>query len=164
MRDAARDGFITFTMLRPTFVFGAGMRNQSLISLARFIRRGLFFYIGKKGAVANYVHVDDVVDALRLCGFDRRAIGQTYNLSNDCVLEEVVESIAAQAGIPKPKLRVPRELAIVLVKTVGRFMHLPLTLERIAELTRRHKYPSDKICSQLGFQPKRYVPDAIKEL
>jgi len=164
VRESAKDGHITFSMLRPTFVFGVGMRNQSLISLVKFIRRGLFFYIGKKGAVTNYIHVDDVVDALILCGFHKRAIGQVYNLSNDCLLEEVVESIAASANISAPKLRVPRNVAIIMVQVIGIFVPLPLTLERVKALSNRTRYSSHKIFSELGFRPKRYVPDAIREL
>lgn len=164
VREAAEDGLITFSMLRPTFVFGAGMRNQSLISMVKIIKKGAFFYIGKRGAIANYIHVDDVVDALILCGFDKRAIGQVYNLSNDCLLEEVVESIAASANIPAPKLRVPRDLAITMVQVIGKFIRLPLTLGRIKALISRTRYPSAKIYSHLRFKPKRYVPDAMKEL
>jgi nucleoside-diphosphate-sugar epimerase len=66
--EAAQHGCLgSAVVLRPSIVFGEGMPNQSIAQMARMIEHGLFFFIGAPGASANYVHRDNVVDALVLC-------------------------------------------------------------------------------------------------
>ncbi|MGE5402083.1 MAG: NAD-dependent epimerase/dehydratase family protein, partial [Ignavibacteriales bacterium] len=63
---SAADGF-TFSILRPSIVFGRGMKNRSLFQLTEMVDRGLFFFAGPPGASANYIPVENVVNALILC-------------------------------------------------------------------------------------------------
>ena len=35
--------------------------------MLKAINRGIFFYIGKYPAIANYIHVANVIEALLLC-------------------------------------------------------------------------------------------------
>ena len=98
--DAGRKGIIDYTIVRPTNVFGEAMTNQSLRGLLSAIRRRLFFYIGAPGAIANYIHVDDVVDALIACADGGPALNQVFNVSNDCLLEELVVECAHEFGVP----------------------------------------------------------------
>jgi len=85
VQQAARQGAFSCTILRPSTVFGAGMRNQSLRQMTVMINRGFFFFIGRKGASANYIAADNVVEALVRCGCMPQAKGRIYNLS-DCLL------------------------------------------------------------------------------
>ncbi len=73
---AAASGAFSYTILRPANVFGPRMQNRSLFSMVAMINRGLFFFIGKGGASANYIHVDNIVEGLVLCGSKPAAKGR----------------------------------------------------------------------------------------
>ncbi len=94
-------------MLRPTIVFGAGMPNRSIAQMIAVIQRGLFFFIGRRGASANYVHVSNVVDALVLCGTSPCASGRIYNLSDWTTVEDFARAIADALGRPRPAAAPP---------------------------------------------------------
>jgi nucleoside-diphosphate-sugar epimerase len=138
-------------MLRSSIVFGPDMPNPSLRQLAAMVRRGLFFFIGAPGATANYVHVDNVVAALMLCGTAPRAAGQIYNLSDCRSFEDFIAAIAATCGVPIPTRRLPEPLVRALAATFGWLPRNPLTQARIDAMTGRASYPVDKIAAQLGY-------------
>ncbi len=164
VEDAAEPGVFSYCILRPSNVYGAGMPNDSIRQWGRMIQKRLFFYVGDADSVATYVHVDDVVEALLLCGFDERARNRIYNISNDCYQTEVVEGIAAAVGAAPPRVRLP-ESWLRAVSTVFASIHrFPVTSSRVDALVARTRYPVDKLRTELGFSPSRSVPETISEV
>ena len=159
--EASSKGFITFTTVRPSIVFGSDMRNDSLRQLAKIVRAGLFAYVGKRGAIANYVHVDDVADVLMRAVGDERMHGQIYNLSNDCPLEEMIRGVAAGARVRTPRLRMPEQPMRALLRLLPPKLGLPLTKTRFDALVSRTGYPCDKLFAHIGYKPARSVPQAM---
>ena len=153
----------SYTILRPSNVFGIGMPNTSLASLIKAVARGIFFYIGKPGAVATYVHVDVVVEALLACGFHARARNKIYNLSDDSTIESLIQEITHSIRVKKPRLRMPYQLIISIVGFFGPHINLPLTISRINALASRTSYPADLIINELNFIIHMPTLDAIKE-
>lgn len=161
----ASDGVkMTYSIVRPSNVFGIGMPNQSLRGLISMVKRGLFFYIGKPGAVATYVHVDDVVAVLLKCAFEPKAAGQTYNLSNDCLQETLIKYIASVLGVRLPRIRIPELLIRTAVRLFEGWAKMPLSQSRIDALVNKTRYPADKIILELGFRFSRPMPIAIEDL
>ncbi len=158
---AATQPLFSYTILRPSNVIGPSMPNQSLRSLVQIIKKRLFFYIGSRTSVATYIHVDDVVDTLILCGTDLRARGQVFNLSNDCNLSEIVSAVAKTSGIKPPTLCLPEKPLRFLVKNLSPIKNIPLTEQRIDALVRKTHYPSKKIKDLLGFVPQRNIPKSV---
>lgn len=161
---AAETKFLTYTIVRPSNVFSKEMPNQSIRALGQMVAKGLFFYIGKTKSIATYVHVDDVVNLLLHCAIDVRAKGEVFNISNDCLLEEVITGISKALKVEKPKLRIPIAIVRLAVNTVGRIFKLPLSKKRINALVSRTRYPYSKLEEKLGFVPLVSVPDTIGEV
>lgn len=141
-----------FVILHPSIVFGKSMSNQSLSQMCQIIKRGWFFYIGKPGAMVNYVHVDDVVNALYICATHKNAGNKSYILSRSVSLEEMVEAFARGLSAKNPKLRIPKSAAQVLVKLFARLPAFPLNEGRLRALTGSCVYDGSAICRDLGFE------------
>lgn len=161
---SARHAGLTCTLLRPSIVIADDMPNQSLRSLVSAVRRGAFFYIGNRDAIATYVHVDDVVDALLLCGVHEAAVGQIFNLSNDCRLSALVDAIRRRAGRTGQVICLPATPLRAVVRLLSGFVPLPLNASRIDALMKQTTYPCTKIQAILGFAPTRAVPDLIADM
>lgn len=155
--------WLTYSILRPSNVFGQGMPNASLRTLARAIRTGAFVYPGKSGAIATYIHVDDVVDALIACAVDERAKGEIFNLSNDCSVEELVEGLAAKMNARAPRLRLPEFPLRTAASLLDLFGSQRLS-RAIDALTGRTRYSIVKLNRVLEFSPRRDVPATIGEI
>ncbi|UNM00450.1 NAD-dependent epimerase/dehydratase family protein [Stutzerimonas stutzeri] len=161
---AAEEGVFSYSIVRPSNVFGAGMPNDSLRQWGRLIKKRLFFYIGEPGAVSTYVHVDDVVAALMLCGFDDRAKGHIFNISNDCSQEQLVAAMAKALNVQAPWLRVPEWAMRFVVAAFSPVRGFPVSASRVDSLVARTRYPTDKLASVLGFRPRYEVADRIAEV
>ncbi len=154
----------TYTILRPSIVVGPQMPNQSFFQLSAMVRKRLFFYIGSKKALSTYVHVDDVIRALVICATDPRTKGQIFILSNDCLLSEVIDSMADVYNVSRPTLRVPVYVVRLLVRLASPFVRLPLTDDRIDELVKNVGYSSIKIEETIGFEYQASIPQAMPAL
>ncbi|MBK9161532.1 MAG: NAD-dependent epimerase/dehydratase family protein [Nitrosomonadales bacterium] len=162
--EAADRGCFGYSMLRPSNVFGAGMQNRSLFDMIRIIDRGLFFYIGKPGASANYIHVDNVAEALLQCGTLPRAEGGIFNLSDCRTLEEFVAIIASALGKHAPRMRLPKAPVRLLARWSEMLPGFPLTEARVDALTNRATYPDTRIERELGYRHLVTMEEGVMEL
>ena len=161
---AASMSNMEFCIVRPSNVYGPGMRNQSLRQMMRMIAKGWFVYIGSIGASANYVHVDDVVNALILCLTQKPAANQTYIVSDWSTIEDMVRSMAISQNVNAPKIRVPISLVHLIAKSFGWLPGWPLTLGRINALTSFSRYSTQKIEHELGWQVSVPLSIGIKSI
>jgi nucleoside-diphosphate-sugar epimerase len=150
---ASEAGNFDFSILRPSNVFGPTMINQSLFGLISAINSGKFFFIGPHGASANYVHADNVVKGLVLCGLHQRASGNIFNLSDHRTLEDFVDVICANLGVSSPRFRLPKQIAMFVAKGMNKLTsNFPLSPSRVDMLTTRCVYPSIKIERELSYK------------
>lgn len=155
---------LEWTILRPTIVFGREMPNSSIRQLAAMIRRGLYWHIGVPGASANYIHVENVVHALLLCGEHPDAVGRIFNLSDHRTFEDFISAIADDLNVPVPSKRLPETLARILAVIATWVPGSPLTLSRIDALTGRAQYPTDRIVDELGYRHIISMEDGLAEM
>jgi len=151
-------------VLRPSKIMGIGMRDRSLYSLFDMIARGRFFFIGKKGALLNYVHVDDVARALHICGTHPGATGRVYNLARQISVEDFVTAACTAIECRLPTLRAPEQPIRLLATLTAWVPGNPLTIGRINGLTSRLVYSSERISSELGFRFEVAIEQGLREL
>lgn len=160
---AGTEGSFEWVILRPSIVYAGDMRNRSLFQMVKMIDRRLFFFVGPRGASANYVHADNVAEALVLCAVLPEA-GGVYNLSDDMTVEELVGLIATALGKEPPRWRLPEALARRVASVLGRLPRFPLTESRVDALVGRSVYPCEKIRRELGYVPVVSMEAGIEEL
>jgi len=153
---------ISYSILRPSNVFGADMTNNSLNKLISLIQKRLFFYVGRKDAVATYVHVKDVCKALILLSSRSEAKNKIYIISNDCLLIDLVEEIALSLNVKKPKIRIPLTIINIIVRIFNVFFSKSFLLPRLDLLALRTRYNVSKIQSELEFKFDYSMPSSIK--
>lgn len=154
---------IDICILRPSNVYGPGMRNQSILQMTNAIRKGVFAFIGSPGASANYVHVDDVVQALELCIEHPKAANQMYIVSAWDTIEEMVSGLSAGAGIATPKRRIGLLLARCLAGLFKWLPTWPLTLSRVQAMSMRSRYSTEKIEHELGWRLSIPVKEGMQQ-
>jgi len=150
-----------YTILRPSIVFGDGMKNQSLNQMIRFIKYGLFFYIDRYSMV-NYVHVDEVVRAFTDLSLSESAINKEYILSDCCSIYEMVESISKGVNTSSPKKSISLKSAMALSKISKFIPFFPLTESRIKSMTSNCVYDSSLIIRDQGFKFKMELKDYLQ--
>ena len=153
-----------YTILRPSNVIGDSMKNKSFETLLKIVNSGFFFFIGKKDAVATFVHKDDVVNAMILIINNPKSRNEIFNISSDCSWFELIKKISSVLNVKTPSFRIPYILIIpffsILNLFIGRFIHIP----KLSTFALRTTYPSQKIESLLGFKFTKRLPQSIEQL
>lgn len=162
--EAATRNNFSYSILRPSKVYGLGMSNQVLFQLMSLIDRRFFFFIGKPGASANYIHVDNVVDGLIKCGSMPAARNRIYNISDHRTIEDFVAVISQALHKPAPHLRIPESWARMIAKTTAFIPHNPLTEQRVDALVKRAIYSTAKLEVELGYKHRVLMEDGLSEL
>jgi nucleoside-diphosphate-sugar epimerase len=152
LNEVAIKNKLDFVILRPTIIFGSRMTNQSMFQLVRAIKRNIFFFIGSPGYFANYIHVNDVVNALMLSAVKPKNTKNIYNISNKITIEKLIVIICQALYIPTPKLRLPLFIVKPLVIILGWLPFVSLTSSRLKALTSKTKYSTELIEKNLGFK------------
>lgn len=162
--EAAKYGGFSYSILRPSKVYGIGMTNGVLFQLIDLIDRRLFFFVGKAGATANYIHVEDVVDVIIKCGCMPEAKNEIYNISDCISLEDFVAIIARALNMPTPRYRLPESLVRTLTRMTAFIPANPLTKQRINAMTKRAVYSSEKIKVELGYKQRISMESGLFDL
>jgi len=163
--EAAKKRSFNCFILRPSIIFGPKMINNSLFEMIRMIDKRLFFFIGKSGSYANYIHIENVIEALILCGRCKpKKNFEVYNLSDSLTFEEFVSVISRKLVRSQPKFRIPKWPLLIISTIINSMMRFPLTVNRINSLSDRTLYDSDKIKTELGYEQKISLNDGLLQM
>lgn len=160
---AQKHDWFKYTIIRPANVFGIGMRSTAIKRIAQMIKNRFFFYAGNKNAIANFVHVDDLVKAIVLSINQSKAYNQIFLVSNDCKLSDVIDTIAGALQVPKPGLVINEFLLRKVVILVGSWIKLPISSTQIDVMMRKTYYSNQKIINVLGWSTSASVLVQLKQ-
>jgi len=161
----AAQGRLDAVIVNPTYMFGPRDARPSsgklIVDVAR--RR----VPGWTPGYNNFVDVRDVARGM-IAAWRRGRRGERYILAgHDMTYGDVMREIARVAGVPPPRLRVPRPLAWAfgkwgdLVERLGKEPLVNSTQIRYA-YTDRFRFRSEKAATELGYRPGPLEP-AIRD-
>jgi nucleoside-diphosphate-sugar epimerase len=162
--EATKSKVFTSTILRPSNVFGSEMRNQSLFDLITAVDKGYYFFIGDKGASANYIAVENVIEALYLAATNSNAENKIYNISDWCTMEYFISLISEKLLKPFPKFRIPANLMFCLAHITAFIPRNLLTISRVKAMNNRCIYSTLKIERELNFKLKYTIEQGVDDL
>lgn len=112
----------------------------------------------------NYVHADDVVHALTLCGEHPEAKGKTFIVSECLQLAEFVDIVSDRIGIETARRIFPEWPIRMVANMLSWLPRFPLTPSRIDALTNRVVYSQESITRVLGYHPEKGIEKGLIEL
>lgn len=158
------------TILRPGFIYGPG--DQNIIPrLIENIRAGKMKMIGDGSKLLNNTNVHNLVDAIVLALGKSEAMGETFNIRDERLVDrkEFVTAVTDAMGKPFPK-KVPEGLVRALVGPVEGAARLfgaknaPLiTKARIKFMAVNLDFSIEKAKRVLGYEPKIDFQEGMRE-
>ena len=154
-------------IVRPGAIYGEG--DLRFLKLFRSIQRRRFVMIGTGRTRLHMVHVEDLVDGIRLCGASPAALGEVFLLAGPeaPTLNEIVATTAGILKIPPPRWHVP----VWPVYTAGLLCEMacvplgidpPLHRRRVGFFTHNREFNIDKARQRLGYAPRIDVRTGIE--
>lgn len=156
--------------LRLAMVYGRG-GHGNLERMARGIRAGWFPPLPETGNRRSLIHVNDVIDVIRLVAVRPEANAKTYIVANLRANSgrEIYDALRAGFGLPCRKWSVPvpmLEAGGMLGDWAGRLLHwpLPMNTEVVDRLLGSACYSPARIEQELGWQAKVGLKDGVREM
>jgi nucleoside-diphosphate-sugar epimerase len=155
VRESWGDGFPA-AIARPGLVYGP--RDLHLLPFFDSVLRRRFRPIGSPPVLLHPIYVDDLIDALALCGCHPSAEGECFHLADrtPVSLAELARTIARAGGtrLPAGYIPMPAARAVALVGDrlpVALRRSAPLTTSRLDFLTHSRVYDTSKAARLIGF-------------
>jgi 2-alkyl-3-oxoalkanoate reductase len=158
--------------VRPPIIYGPYDRNF-LPRAMDALRARRFLLVDGGAAPLNVAWVDHVVDVILLAAEKPAAAGHAFNVMDEVdtlppSVRAIAETIAREAGLPRPWLSLPQGAARKLARAVERGWEIagaegapPITTFVVTQLTRHVVYDSAKAVRILGWSPKIRALDGI---
>ena len=165
--DYASHGRLPIVVFRPGGIFGPG--DLRFLKLFKAIKTRRFIMFGSGEVRYQMVYIDDLVDAILLCGTQQNAIGNIYILTGEgsVTLNQLVLSIAQVLDVKPPQLRLPVMplyfagfVCEILCKPFG--INPPVYRRRVDFFRKTRWFDISKAKRELGFQPKVSLKDGLK--
>ena len=154
--EFARAAGFDAVVVRPTIVFGEGVSRSrdSLLEWMRALQKGRFAFIGKK-AVANYVYIGDVVEAMLRMSYRPSPRGEVFHVADPAPMHDFVGAMADALGVACPSKVVPTWAAYAAAAGIEAAHRLfgtpaPLTVARVRALSSPCRFNGDRLRTRAG--------------
>ena len=159
---AHQSGRISATVIRPTWIYG--LRDSTTFDrILAALRDRRIKWIGDGTNRLSLIHVGDAARAIVLAATASKAAGQVYNLADDessPTQRDFILRICELMDLPPPTSTIPYRLAYAMGLAGECVAHLtryrvcpPITRLSVLLFGGRRRYNSDKIRTELGWQP-----------
>lgn len=164
IRDYCLKSNISFSILRPSNIFSFDMTNKSLEKWIRWIHSGWFFESDKAETVhSNYVHINNVVDALVLCGFHEKTVNQDFIVSDSLTQTEFVRIVCATLEIVPQRSKYTYLTILKVAKWVSRLTGNRTIERKICALNTSVVYSNDKLFRTTGYTNRVSLKQGIRD-
>ncbi len=168
--EAGRRHGMHVAVLRLPLVYGPGAKGN-LARMIEAVARGRFPPLPETGNRRSLVHVDDVVQALRLAAERAEANGRVYIVTDGQTYStrQLYVLICQALGRPVPRWSVPAgvlRFAARMGDGLERILRrrLPLSSATLDKLLGSAWYRGERIQRELGYRPTRTFPEALPEM
>lgn len=158
-------------VIRPGDVIGPGSEPWVKRPIRMMKARQMMFVDGGRGHV-GHVYVDNLIDAMLLALGKDEAKGRVYVVTDaeqDTTFKVYFSRLAQIAGVPVPKLDVPRPVAMAMAAgiekaaTVLRFTP-PITRTAVRFVTKRCSYSNERAEKELGYAPRVSLEEGLRRI
>ena len=137
-------------LIRPSIVIGLAMKSTLLLQLIRLTQKGIRLKFTET-SIANFVLVNDLIQALILVGQHPKAEGQAYNFSNDVPLKNIINAI--EKYLPsKRKIELPVKFFQGVLRCLKWLKLTSISKDGVAFFSNTTHISSEKIKKELGFK------------
>ena len=150
---------------RPEFVYGPG--DLHVLGLFQAIQRRQFFYVGDGRNTCHPTYIDDCVAGLLRC-LTVGTPGEIYHIAGPrpITFRELAETIAAELGVPPPRLALPKSLVWLgaagmesIFTRLGR--SVPLSRSGVAFFSESRRAGITKAKEDLGYEPQVDIQEGV---
>ena len=164
--DLIRNSGISYTILRPTMVYGTpdDVNIHKLIGFAQ--RFGFFPVLGSGHHLQQPVHVDDVADAVVAALVSPEALNRSYCLSGKDPLsfDAMLDTVGSALGRPVRRLVLPMPLALAAAHVFALLPRRPFSVGQVRRNNEDKSLGHQEAARDLGFEPMDFETGVARQV
>ncbi len=162
-----RESRLTYTILRPTMIYGTP-KDENIIKLLRLCERlPVVPVVGSGRALQQPVHVEDVAWAVAEVLAKPETYNQSYNIGGGQTLSynELVKTARRSLGKTQRLVHIPSALAALAAKVAKRTgLPSPVSEEQILRLAEDKAYSLGAAQADFGYRPRPFDEGVKREI
>lgn len=159
---AKNNDWFRYTIIRPSIVFGDGMQSNTLQKMAKLMKVGVWLPYHPL-ATANYVYIDDVIEAMDRCVTNPAALNQTFIVANDCEMSQFMDGILAGLYDSELLKFINRRFGYLSSRLINALPQNNFNLYKLSVLSRYIHFSNNHIKQKLNWSPATPLPEQIKK-
>ena len=145
---------------RPAAVFGPG-ENGNFTRLAAGLRRGFFFYPGRKDTLKACGYIDDLIGSLRfMAATADPVVTYNYGYSEPPTLEAICKAFQEAGGLPAPRGVIPAGPMLAVARALSALGLKTFDPERVRKLLASTNIQAGELAER-GYEYQTDLPGAI---
>jgi nucleoside-diphosphate-sugar epimerase len=157
---AGEDGGRRLVVVRPAAVFGPG-ENGNFTRLAAGLRKGFFFYPGRKDTLKACGYVDDLVRSLYfMWAAASPVVTYNYGYAEPPTLEAICTAFHESGGLPSPRGVIPARPMLAAARLLSAAGLKTFDPERVRKLLASTNIQADELARR-GFEYETDLSSAI---
>ena len=167
--NSVRHGTVPFVILMLGMVYGPGF-DEAYLPLLKMLEKRRLSYVGSANNNIPFVYVGDVVNAFLLAAEKYVAMGETYNIVGERIMQKQALDLACDyLGVPHPKLHSSPALLMLSLRALNAVEKMAgrrpkLIPEYIEALSVDRSFDIDKAKMELGWEPRKAINKGIHEM
>ncbi|MEM5814744.1 MAG: NAD-dependent epimerase/dehydratase family protein [Candidatus Aenigmatarchaeota archaeon] len=170
---------LPITIIRPPMIYGPG-NVLHLSRLFKVVRRGFYPIVGSGNSLMEFCYVGNQVQGIILAGEEKKAIGQTYFISDErpYTITEILNTIAEAEGVKLRIIRMPSAVGYAigaLVEGAGKVLPVwpfkiretgrPTFSRNTVRWTTRNTWfvSTEKAKKELGYRPETPLKEGVRK-
>ena len=147
-------------IVRPAAVFGPG-ENGNFTRLAAGLRRGFFFYPGRKDTLKACGYVDDLIGSLHfMAAVADPVVTYNYGYSEPPTLETICEAFHEVGGLPAPRGVIPAGPMLAVARVLSALGLKTFDPDRVRKLVASTNIRADELARR-GYEYETDLAGAI---
>lgn len=157
--DVVRHSTLSWTILRPTMIYGIGDRNVSVLR-EQILKHTILPIVGTGEGLVQPVYAGDVAMAVSAAVCRESAIFGCFDIGGPVPMSysQMIDQIAQSVGRNPAKVYIPPSIAYLIAWVSERWVSHPrLTLDRVRRMREDRAFSIREAETDLGYYPRSFT-------
>ena len=157
--DVVRHSSLSWTILRPTMIYGMGDRNVSVLR-DQILKHAVLPIVGTGEGLVQPVYAGDVAMAVSAAVCTESARLRCFDIGGPISMSysQMIDQIAQFVGRNPVKVYIPPSIAYLIASISERWVSRPrLTLDRVRRMREDRAFSIQEAESALGYYPRSFA-------
>ena len=149
--------FFSYTIIRPSGVIDDKYQSSGFLKLINLAKKRFTILFGKKDAIGNFIHIDDLVELIITVSHKKMAKNKVYNISHNFSYNQIFDVIDKNLSYRTKRIYFYSKILLFIYLKIRSTIIRKVKLPDIRFLLYKTEYDSSLVKKELNFRFKKNI-------